>query len=83
MGITGYDGSSDRKTQSSLYEMSKQTSRKDWSRHKKDTKREEPSGQTGSSPGEGRGDGELPTEGSAERLEYGDHMSSGLCIPRK
>lgn len=54
MGSTGYDGSRDRKTQSSLYEMSKQTSRKDWSRGKKDTRREEPFGQTGSSPGEGK-----------------------------
>lgn len=38
MGSAGYDGPNDRKTQSSLYEMSEQTSRKDWSRGKKDTK---------------------------------------------
>lgn len=38
MGSAGYDGPSDRKTQSSLYEMSKQTSGKDWPRGKKDTK---------------------------------------------
>ena len=35
-------------------------------------------GRRGVHLGKGRGDSELPTKGSAERLEYGDHMSSGL-----
>ena len=76
MGSAGHDGSNDRKNQPSRYEMSKRTSGKDWSRVS-----ETPGGRWGRQGvhlGKGRGDGELRTEGSAERLEDADQVSAGL-----